>query len=250
MKITTSISLFIIILITSSCSQMKSTTESSKQTDDSIYFKADGTEPFWGLTISEKEIILKTMEDTLIAPYQAPIKAMDSNVKLYKCNTDNLEMNIQITQNECTNDMSGKKSPYTVTINYKRKSELETKQIKGCGEYITDYRLNDIWVLETLNGKKVDITSFQEKLPQLEINSATNSFSGFAGCNGMGGNLFYEKGLLRFTNTITTMMYCGDNNKEREFLKALGSSTTYTIENNRLTLSNPSKELIIFRKID
>ena len=78
----------------------------------------------------------------------------------------------------------------------------------------------------------------------------TNSFSGFAGCNGMSGQLFYEKELLRFTKIITTMMYCGDTNKEREFLKALNSATKYTIENNRLTLSNPSKELMVFKKID
>jgi len=67
----------------------------------------------------------------------------------------------------------------------------------------------------------------------------------------MSGQLFFERGLLRFTNVATTRMAClngGEN--EREFLKALQSSTGYRIANNRLTLFNPDKELLIFKKID
>jgi len=60
---------------------------------------------------------------------------------------------------------------------------------------------------------------------------------------------FFEKGLLRFTNIITTKMMC-QNNKEDEFLKALKSATSYKIENNRLWLSNPDKLLVVFKKVD
>jgi heat shock protein HslJ len=45
-------------------------------------------------------------------------------------------------------------------------------------------------------------------------------------------------------------MACQQGNKEAEFLKTLQSSTTYSIENNRLTLSNPSGKLIVFKKVD
>ena len=245
-------SMLILVATTISCNTMKSTpSEVKKQQDDSqVYFKANGTEPFWGLTISEKQIKLFTMQDTIVMPHQKPIQAMDSNVKLYKLKSDTDEMSVQIIQTECTNDMSGEKFPYTISINYKKNKELVMHQLKGCGKYNTDYRLNDLWVLEKLNGKEMEKSFFKDNLPSLEINSETNSFSGFAGCNGMSGQLFYEKELLRFTKIITTMMYCGDTNKEREFLKALNSATKYTIENNRLTLSNPSKELMVFKKID
>ncbi|MGV9004786.1 META domain-containing protein [Flavobacterium sp.] len=239
----------VVLCIASACSTMKSTTNSGKQADDKIYFEASGTEPFWGLTISEKEIRLNTMEDTLIAPHQLPIKAMDSNVKMYKIQSAAIEMTIQIAQLECTNEMSGQKSPYTLNIEYKRKSALETKKINGCGTYITDFNLHGSWELETLSGKKVDKTLFLDKVPQIEINTETNSFSGFAGCNSISGELFYEKDTVRFLKTIATMMYCGNDNKEREFLKALNSATTYLIDNNRLVLSNASNELLSFRKI-
>jgi heat shock protein HslJ/uncharacterized membrane protein len=215
-----------------------------------IYFRASGTEPFWSLELSEEKIILKTTTDSIITPYTEPLQAMDSNVKIYKIQTEASQLNIQIIQSECANAMSGSLSPYTVSIEYRNNTDLSLNKIEGCGAYITDYRLHDIWVLEKLNGKNIDKANFKSDLPLIEINSTTNTITGFAGCNGMNGKLFFENGLLRFTDITTTKMMCDKSNKENEFLKALQSGTTYKIENNRLSLSNPSKELLVFKKID
>lgn len=159
-------------------------------------------------------------------------------------------MNIQIAQSECTNAMSGTVSPYSVTIEYKKNRDTDLIKLEGCGLYITNYRLHDIWVLEKLNGSHITKSDFSQGFPTMEINSGTNSFLGFAGCNRMNGSIFFEKELLRFTNIVTTKMMCQSSNKESEFLKALQSSTSYKIENNRLSLSNPDGELLIFKKID
>lgn len=64
------------------------------------------------------------------------------------------------------------------------------------------------------------------------------------------GSLFFEKDLLRFNNITSTLMACAENNKEDKLAKALQSTTTYSIKNNRLTLSNPSGNLLIFKKVD
>ncbi|MBU3821526.1 META domain-containing protein [Flavobacteriaceae bacterium XHP0103] len=215
-----------------------------------IYFKATGTEPFWGLEISEDRIVLKTMEDTIITPYAKPIKAADANVKSYRLETEANNLNIQISHKECVNAMSGKNFPYTVTISYKKTGEANFKIIEGCGHYITDYRLHDIWILESLNGKQITEADFSKEFPNMEINTSDNRFMGFAGCNRMNGQLFFEKGLLRFTNTVITKMMCSYNNKESEFLKALQSATTYSISNNHLKLSNPNGTLLEFKKVD
>ena len=45
-------------------------------------------------------------------------------------------------------------------------------------------------------------------------------------------------------------MACAPGNKEGEFTKALQNVTTYSIGDNRLTLSNPSGKLLVFRKVD
>ena len=266
MKIFTIFNFFILMVSSISCSVItknpaenpgisesnsSNSSETSASTSQNIYFKGSGNEPFWNVEISEEQIKLKTITDSIVAPSVEAIRAADHNVKLYRTQTANNDiLNIQIVQNKCTNAMSGAISPYSVSVEYQKNGDSKMSKFEGCGKYVTDYRLNDIWILETLDGNKVESKNFQNKLPSMEINSATNSFYGFSGCNTMSGKLFYEKGLLRFTDVATTKMMCDPNIQENAFLKALKSTTTYKIESNRLWLSNPSGLMLIFKKID
>lgn len=133
-----------------------------------IYFKASGNEPFWLLEISEQQIKLKMITDSIAAPYTEVIRAADRNVKLYKTKTATEILNIQIIQNECTNEMSGNVLPYSVSVEYQKKGADKFEKIMGCGQYITDYRLNDIWVLEAVNGNKMEKKDFSNELPSME----------------------------------------------------------------------------------
>lgn len=216
------------------------------------YFKATGTEPFWGLKIYGDRVELNMIEDTIVVPHTEPMRVQDANIKMYRAQTEATSMDVVISQKECTNAMSGEVSPYTVTISYKRTGEEETHALEGCGTYVTDYRLNDIWVLEEMMSKKVAKEDFDgNDVPYMEIYTNENRFSGFSGCNRMTGSLFYEKDLLRFAQIASTRMACPKMDRESEFLKALQSGTRYKVENNRLYLSNGSEEnLLIFKKID
>ena len=219
---------------------------------DGSYFKATGTEPFWGLKIYDNKVELQTMEDTIQTPNTEPIVTQDFNISMYRIQTEATEMDVIISHKECTNAMSGEAFPYTVTISYKNTATDETIIYEGCGSYITDYRLHDIWVLEEMKGAPVSKDDFNGKdVPNMEVNINNNRFSGFSGCNRMTGNLFYELGVLRFVKLASTLMACPSMDMETEFLKALQSSTTYKVENNRLYLSNPSEEnLLVFKKTD
>jgi len=247
--------------------QKDARTDSTEQTNDTIkakeaknmvversenYFKAIGTEPFWDLKIYADRVELNLMGDTIAVPRADPIRVQDANIKMYRMQTGGTSMDVIISQKECTNAMSGEVSPYTVTISYKRTGDEATRALEGCGTYITDYRLNDIWVLEEMKGKKVTKEDFNgSDVPYLEIYTDKNRFSGFSGCNRITGGLFYEKDLLRFGQVASTQMACPQMDRESEFLKTLQSSTDYKVENNRLHLSNGSEEnLLIFKKID
>ena len=230
-------------------SNMKETTSktTSDEEDLTVYFKATGNEPFWGLKIGkDKTVFTSLIEGMESISFKSvePIRAMDANVKMYRLNNGKTSATVTIQQFDCQDSMSGEKSPYTVKV------EINGKNLNGCGKYITDYRLHDIWVLEELNGKKVSLTDFQREFPRIEIHAAENRFMGFGGCNSISGSIFYEKDLLRFSNMISTLMACAPGNKEDEFTKALQSTTTYTVGNNRLTLSNPSGKLLVFKKVD
>ena len=241
----------ILVLTILSCKTASvSNTTVVNDTEKLPYFKASGTEPFWNISISEDKIVYKTPEDSIIMPYSEPILAMDSNVKLYKIKTETAQFNIQISQQECENEMSGEISPYKVAVEFRKNPTSELENIKGCGQYITDYRLHDIWVLEELNGKKISSEDFGTTFPMMEIYASTNKFSGFSGCNRMNGSLFFEKGKLRFINIVSTKMMCDNLYKETEFITTLQNITSYTIGENRLILSNPSGKKLIFKKID
>lgn len=217
------------------------------------YFTATGNEPFWGLKMGAESIEFTSLikgKEKVVFPASDAIKAMDANIKMYKVANETLTATISIQQLECQNSMSGVISPYKVSIEIKNNSELSFTKFGGCGNYNTDYRLHDIWVLEELNGFKVFLTDFLKELPRIEINSSQNTFMGFGGCNAISGSIFYEKDLLRFSKVTSTMMACPPGNKEDQFTKALQSTTTYSIADNRLTLSNPSGKLLVFRKVD
>jgi heat shock protein HslJ/uncharacterized membrane protein len=260
------IQLFAIVLFIVSCKSSATAPKEVAQTEptlaykqqmenleEGIYFRGNGNEPDWSLKMSDKSIEFTSLKlgfESLKGDHVEPIRAMDANVKMYRVATAKGTMNIQIQQQECINTMSGDKALYTVRIEIVKEKSGDSTNFNGCGNYITDPRLHDIWVLEKLNGKKASIVNFNKELPNLEINSSTNQFMGYAGCNRMNGTIFFEKGLLRFSNTITTRMACGENNKESEFIKALESTTSYKVENMRLTLSNPSGVELVFKKVD
>lgn len=225
----------------------------SQEDDMTIYFKATGNEPFWAVTIGKEKTIFTSLiqgKENLTFSSVEPIRAMDANVKMYKLSNSTSSATVTIQQLDCQDSMSGVISPYKVTVEIKNNSEAGFKKLEGCGKYITDYRLHDIWVLEELNGYKVFVPDFQKELPRIEIHAADNKFMGFGGCNTISGTIFYEKDLLRFSNIASTMMACAPGNKEDEFTKALQRTATYSVGNNRLTLSNPSGKLLVFRKVD
>ncbi|MEN2487315.1 META domain-containing protein [Flavobacterium sp. B11] len=249
--------LFLVIGCKSSAdktSNTHNTSEYGAQEDEmKYYFKATGNEPFWAVRMGKENIVFTSLipgKEKLVFPAVEAIKAMDANVKMYKVSNETSSATITIQQLDCQDSMSGVISPYSAKVEIKNNVDLETKKLEGCGKYNTDYRLHDIWVLEELNGYKVFATDFQKEFPRIEINSSENRFSGYGGCNGISGQIFYEKDVLRFTKVISTLMACPQGNKEGEFTKALQSTTTYSIENNRLTLSNPSGKLLVFKKLD
>lgn len=217
------------------------------------YFKAQGTEPFWGLSIHGDRIVLTQPGDSVVMPHSEPIRVQDANIKMYRSQRDAASMDVIIAQKECVNAMSGEIFPYQVTVSYTDPGSQEPRTLEGCGEYLTDHRLNDIWVLEEMEGKKVDREKdfMGSELPYMEIYTDENRFSGFSGCNRMTGAFEFEWDRLRFGKVASTRMACPNMEQEDKFLKALTGVSHYALENNRLYLSNDGKEpFLVFKKID
>jgi len=259
------IAIFAISLLFANCKPKTATPEVSvvdsasveKQEDsvsekpNVVFFKALGTEPFWGIEISNDSIKFTSpeKENEIAFVYSKPKKAMDANVVSYEVKKDSLELKFTIQQGKCSDGMSDKVHNYTVKASLKRGTQDEIL-LNGCGNYIIDYRLHDIWALEELEGKKINPDDFKKGVPNLEIYAEEARFSGMAGCSQMGGKLFSEKDLLRFTDVFTTEMICDNDKTENILIKALQSTTRYELKNGRLYLFNPEGTKAIFRKVD
>ena len=227
--------------------------EQIENMEQGIYFRAMGNEPEWNLKISSKQIEFTSLLPdfkAFNAPHIEPIRAMDANMKNYRLTTEMGSLQVTIQQQTCTNTMSSKELPYTVRVEVINSKTNKSATFSGCGYYVIDARLHDIWVLEKMNGENVSLNKFAKQLPYIEINSTNGTFMGYAGCNRMNGIVFFEKGILRFSNINTTEMACDSKNRESELLHSLESSTAYQIANMRLTLTNPSGIELVFKKVD
>ena len=230
---------------------MVSSSRQGQNQDQIIYFRAAGNEPFWSLKISDSGFQFSYFTSKIQvfnAPTVAPIIGQDANVKRYRIVTESGQMNIQIIQNDCKDSMTAVLSPYTVEVELKLETAPIFTTYRGCGEYITDARLHDKWILESMNRKTIANDDFSMGFPRLEINTKSNHFYGFAGCNGMSGSVFFENEVLRFTKIATTRKMCQTQNKEMDFIKILQSTSSYELSNEKLILRNTSGEELIFKK--
>jgi len=216
-----------------------------------VFFKASGTEPFWGIEIAEDSIKFTSpeKENNFALAYVKSQKAIDANIISYQAKSDKIDLKFTIQQGKCSDGMSDNLYNYVVKASLKRGNEKE-QLLEGCGNYIIDYRLHDIWALEELEGRKINPEDFKNGVPNLEIYSEEAKFSGFAGCNQIGGKLFSEKDLIRFTDIAITELKCENYETEKALVKALQSTTRYKLKENKLYLFNPEGTKAVFRKVD
>jgi uncharacterized membrane protein len=211
-----------------------------------IYFKAHGNEPFWNFEVTEETIRFKSLVEgfeMLSSPHTEPIIAADANVKRYHVSVESGTMQFQISQGECSDGMSDQIFPYHVTVDIKKGIDSVFTTFRGCGKYLMDYRLHDIWVLRTVNGKVIEPTTYGKEFPRIEINSKDKKFFGFEGTKEISGSLFSERNLLRFE--------VEDGGAEKiQFVKLLTSVTTYRMDVGKLILENPSGLKLEFIKVD
>ena len=218
-----------------------------------VDFAASGSEPFWSLELtSQGQMRFRTVAagDSLLLPLPAPDQAQDAPVLRYRALAGAGELTVTIAQRACTNSMSGEALPYTVTVQARTAAQPAARAFAGCGRYLGDSRLHDLWALESIDGQAVAAAQFDQKKPYLELNLTTGQVLGFSGCNGLGGSLTPERAGVRFGILRGTMLACPALAFEQKFRGALSEqSFSCQVENRRLMLKNRVNTLV-FRKFD
>lgn len=108
--------------------------------------------------------------------------------------------------------------------------------------------LSGYWVLQSLNGEKATDV-FKGPIPNLQFDTINNTIHGNAGCNIYNG-IYTLNGLNEFSapNAISTNMACMDDNKEADFLKAIGDTSILSVTNDILTFKVGEQVILEFVK--
>lgn len=115
-------------------------------------------------------------------------------------------------------------------------------------------RLNDIWVLTSLNGETVEPAKEGERRQdiQIEFQLAEKRVMGTDGCNRFNGSIktIGEK-TLQLGTLASTRRMCMDMEISDKFNKSLYNVQSYTIKDLQLTLfDKDGTELMTFKKVD
>lgn len=221
---------------------------------EGIDFYAIGNEPSWSLDMDFDKIIrFKTANGiTFNAPAVEPELAQDHNVKRFRAVTESGEIIIQIIQGDCKDTMADRSYPYQVTVDFKTSTASDFTSLKGCGMYIPDFRLHDIWAIESVEGIILNASDYKKNAPKLEIFVSEQRVLGSDGCNTFRGKMYNEENRLYFGPMASTRMACLNNTEISYKINSVFSKNaiTYSIENNRLTIFNNNKEAMVLKHID
>lgn len=219
-----------------------------------IDFYAFGEKDTWTLTIDfEKEIQFRTKNGVQYTTTAvAPVLAQDQNIKRFRTKTEQGELIVQIIQSACIDSITQLKNKYQVRINYKAASDSDYIDFKGCGNYVPDYRLQDIWAIINVDGINIDPSTFNKNKPIVEIDITAERIVGADGCNTFRGSVYNETHKLYIGPLASTMMACIHNEEITQKINHILSSKNmqYKIQNNELQLFTNSEKRMTLKHID
>ena len=215
---------------------------------DGIDFYAAGMDNAWELNLDfEKDFTFNRADGFKFStPAVEGIKAQDANVVRYRAVVESGEMIIQLYKQECINGSAGQKFPYKVSVEIKRGIDKDYNRVEGCGRFVFDERIHDIWVLQQLNNKAVT----GPDLPYIEFSTTDGRAMGKTGCNNFSGKADFKGNKLTLGPLAASRKYCANATYETDFLKAMSpGEMEYKVDNGKLYLAR-NGETIIFKKVD
>jgi uncharacterized membrane protein/heat shock protein HslJ len=215
---------------------------------EGIDFYALGNEPFWSLEMDlNRAFKFKNMNDIeFVSPSTKPISTINADIIRYLSASNSGEINITLNHTECVDNMSGERFQYKVTIDYKNSSKTEYKTFKGCGNYVPDPRLQDLWIVKEVDGILIDSEDFNGEIPRLELNPFENKISGNDGCNTFNGEIEVLNDTIIFGDLLGTLMACPNMDITSKITETIsGKKLNYNIKNDKLYFLKNDIEVMV-----
>jgi len=216
-----------------------------------IDFVAHGNDPDWTLDISlDNTMIFKSARGTYQAPASKDARDENAKVSRYFSSTNQTDLIVTLTMGACIDKWSNK-FDQQVKVEVKYPGAENFVLYEGCGKYLPDYRLHNIWIVTTLNGRNVPPENSPRGLPEIEINANDKRVIGHGGCNSFSGKVEVKGNAITFGPLASTKMACPDMNVETEFFTLLsGKTLTYRLESGALHLFQDNEEVMVLKNAD
>jgi uncharacterized membrane protein len=227
--------------------------QENKDFKDGYDFSAFGTEPFWDVKINEeKEISFNTIADGTAFTTGIPeYTEINKDEFSYISTSDKYSIKVLIKKSECTDGMSDNTYPYAVSVTLTEKSSGKQTELKGCGYYTYDYRLDDIWVLDKLKGSEFSKKDYTTR-PYMELKIRDSRIGGNAGCNTFLSKIEIKGHKIAFSKNMNmTKMNCEEMKLEMDFINAfLGKTLKYAVDGGKLYFYENENVVMQFYRTD
>lgn len=112
-------------------------------------------------------------------------------------------------------------------------------------------RINDIWVLEAIEGKPLEQTQTDVRAT-FQVDIVNKRVYGNGSCNNFNGSLMnLTSTKIKISPLASTRMFCRNNTIENRYLKLLETAETYEIGLNQLRMFDADNENVLtFKKVD
>ncbi|HEY8159877.1 MAG TPA: META domain-containing protein [Methylobacter sp.] len=218
-----------------------------------IDFYARGNEPFWSLDMDFDQRFQFTVLNglNLNTPPAEGTLAQDTRITRYHAKIESGELVIVANEKPCTDTMSGERFAYTVKVQTKPAAGTSFRKFTGCGDYVPDMRLTDIWVVEQVEDVPLKPASFMKGLTTLEVSARERRLNGHDGCNRIGGAFTTKRNTITFKKLMSTRMFCQMPESIPD-IGALLAEKTYDFEfgHNRLYLKKANKTILTLKHVD
>ena len=218
-----------------------------------INFYARGHEPSWSLDMDfDRQYHFATLNgEEMYVPNVTGEKAMDANITRFYAHVEKGKLIITINKESCQDSMADKTFDYSVNVQLKYGVDDEFKEFNGCGRFLPDLRLHDIWVLEAIDGKSLKLKENQQR-PRFEFFPKKNEILGNAGCNNFKTKFFitgYQE--IQIESAKMTKKSCEGLEYENLLIKhAFGKRLKYSRDGMTLYLKAYNGTQFQFKKID
>jgi heat shock protein HslJ len=218
-----------------------------------IDFVAMGNAPDWSLDIDlQNNMRFTNLVDKkeISTPSSMQPASQDASITRYFSDTEKGLLIVTLTAENCS-DKFGNKFDHSVKVELKYTNDEVSTLFKGCGKYLPDYRLHNIWVVTTLYGKDVPPDNSPKGAPELEINANSQMIIGHGGCNSFSGKVKVMGDEIHFGPIASTRIACPEMQTENQFFEILSKpKLNFQFDSNSLRLLEGGKEVMTLKNVD